>query len=135
MTRKPSGDRPSGDKPLGNTPGRRLTAHPSGGSASHRPEAVGDVLKSFLKESGLDRRVEQSSIVPEWPGLVGQAIAAETEPLYVTADGTLFVAVRTNAWMTELQLMTPELLRALSRGRAGTPRNDITKLRFVLQRP
>jgi predicted nucleic acid-binding Zn ribbon protein len=108
----------------------------------HRPEALGDVLKTYLDEAGLAERVEQAAIIPEWPSLVGRAIAAETEPLYVTADGTLFVAVRTNAWMTELQLMAPQLLRALNqpaersaRGQhpaPGTPK--VVKLRFVLQR-
>jgi len=100
-------------------------------NAKHRPEALGDVLKSFLKESGLNDRVEQAAVVPEWPALVGPRIAAETAPLYVTADGTLFVAVRTHAWMTELQLMAPELLRALNGAEGRAP---VKKLRFVLQR-
>ena len=46
----------------------------------------------------------------DWPRLVGQQIAAVTKPLSVTADGTLFVAVTTHAWMTELSLLEPELL-------------------------
>ena len=63
--------------------------------AKKRPSAVGDVLAGVLKESGIAARVEQAGIIPEWPGLVGAQIAAATEPMSVSADGTLFVAVTT----------------------------------------
>jgi len=79
-----------------------------------KPQKIGDALTSFLTESGLAERVEQATVIPEWPSLVGEQIAAVTEPLSVSRDGTLFVAVRTNAWMTELSLMEPQLLRALN---------------------
>jgi predicted nucleic acid-binding Zn ribbon protein len=49
----------------------------------------------------------------------------------VTGDGTLFVAVATNAWMNELSLLEPELLRALN-ARAG--RLPIQRIRMILQR-
>jgi predicted nucleic acid-binding Zn ribbon protein len=49
----------------------------------------------------------------------------------ITADGTLFVAVRTNSWMTELSLMEPELLRALN---AKEDRLPIRRIRWVLKR-
>jgi predicted nucleic acid-binding Zn ribbon protein len=95
------------------------------------PEQIADVLKAYLKETGLEVRVEQAAVIPEWAGLVGLKIATVTEPLFVTPDATLFVAVQTHAWMTELQLMEPELLRALN----STPgRPHIRKLRFQLMR-
>ena len=99
--------------------------------AKKRPSAVGDVLAGVLKESGIAARVEQAGIIPEWPGLVGAQIAAATEPMSVSADGTLFVAVTTNAWMNELSLMEPELLRALN-GKDGRP--SIRRIRWVLKR-
>lgn len=99
--------------------------------AKKRPSAIGDVLAGVLKESGISARVEQAGIIPEWPGLVGAQIAAVTEPMSVAADGTLFVAVTTNAWMNELSLMEPELLRALN-GKAGRP--AIRRIRWVLKR-
>lgn len=79
-----------------------------------KPHKIGEALTSFLTESGLAERVEQATVIPEWPSLVGEQIAAVTEPLSISRDGTLFVAVRTNAWMTELSLMEPQLLRALN---------------------
>jgi predicted nucleic acid-binding Zn ribbon protein len=96
-----------------------------------RPERIAEALSSFLSESGLAERVEQASVIPEWPGLVGAQIASVTEPLSIARDGTLFVAVRTNAWMTELSLMEPQLLAALN-GKAG--RQRVERIHWRLMR-
>ena len=74
----------------------------------------------------------QAAVVPEWPTLVGPQIAAVTEPLSVGQDGTLWIAVASHGWMTELSLMEPELLRTLN----ATPgRPPVHRLRLVLRRP
>ena len=99
--------------------------------AKKRPSSIGDVLAGVLRESGIAARVEQAGIIPEWPGLVGAQIAAVTEPTSVAADGTLFVAVTTNAWMNELSLMEPELLRALNVKKERPP---VRKIRYQLKR-
>ena len=96
-----------------------------------RPQRISSAISSFLEKSGIRARVEQASVVPEWPSLVGPQIAAVTEPQLVTADGVLFVAVRTHAWMTELSLMEPELLLSLNR-RGG--REPVRKIRWQLMR-
>jgi hypothetical protein len=96
-----------------------------------KPEALANVVGAFLKESKLDLRVEQASVVPEWEMLVGKQIATVTKPISVTPDGTLFVAVKTNAWMTELSLMEPQILRALN-AKAG--RQRVRKIRLQLMR-
>ena len=54
-----------------------------------------------------------------------------TKPISVTRDGTLFVAVKTNGWMTELSLMEPQLLRALN-AKAGRIR--VKRIRLQLMR-
>ena len=96
-----------------------------------RPESIGSVLPGVLAQSGVAGRIEQAGIIPEWPSLVGKQIAAVTNPLHVTADGTLFVAVKTNAWMTELSLMEPELLRSLNRKPGRSP---VKKIRWQIRR-
>jgi predicted nucleic acid-binding Zn ribbon protein len=96
------------------------------------PEKIGEALSFYLKEAGLDVRMVQSAVVPEWAELVGRDIALVTEPLFVTPDGSLFVAVKTNAWMTELQLMEPQLVQALN---TDPKRPRVRKLRFQLARP
>lgn len=96
-----------------------------------RPTPIGSLLGDVLKQSGVAERVEQAQIIPEWPMLVGPQIAAVTMPQSITADGTLFVAVTTNAWMTELSLMEPELLKSLN-AKAG--RAPVKKVRWLLRR-
>ena len=83
------------------------------------PEKIDAVLSSFLEQSGLAGRVEQAAVVPEWEQLVGTQIAAVTTPIMISRDGTLFVAVRTSAWMQELSLMEPQLLQALNARTGG----------------
>jgi predicted nucleic acid-binding Zn ribbon protein len=74
-------------------------------------------LQSYLAKSGLTKRLAQAQVIPDWPGLVGPQIAAVTTPESVTPDGTLFVRVSTSGWMTELQLMAPQVMAAINAGR------------------
>jgi predicted nucleic acid-binding Zn ribbon protein len=95
------------------------------------PAKMDEALTSFLERSGLAARVDQATVVPEWRSLVGEQIATVTIPHAIAQDGTLFVAVTTNAWMTELSLMEPQLLRVLN-AKAG--RVPIQRIRWQLMR-
>jgi predicted nucleic acid-binding Zn ribbon protein len=103
-----------------------------GGSKRRKPERVSDVIAGYFEESGLAARVDQAAVIPEWPSLVGAQVAAVTQPRSVTPDGTLFVWVTTNAWMMELSLMEPELLRALN---AKNDRLPVRRIRWQLRQP
>ena len=96
-----------------------------------KPEPIATVVAGWLGSKGLAGRVEQAGVIPDWASLVGPQIAAVTEPLSVTAQGTLFVSITTNGWMTELSLIEPELLRALNAKVARTP---IKRIRWTLRR-
>ena len=75
---------------------------------------LGEALEHYFKRHGIKRRVQQASIVPEWPELVGAKIAEVTTPREVRRDGTLVVSVKTAAWMQELQLMGPQIREQLA---------------------
>jgi predicted nucleic acid-binding Zn ribbon protein len=96
-----------------------------------QPEAIADVLGGWIKTSGVAARIGQAQVVPEWPRLVGTQIAAVTAPTSVSADGTLWVQVTTNAWMNELSLMEPQLLKTLN---TVTGRAPIRRIRWQLNR-
>lgn len=102
-----------------------------GDNSKRRPAAMGDVIASVLKQAGLTDRVAQALVIPEWPSLVGPQIARVTEPMHLQQDGTLLVAVTTSAWMQELSLLEPELLRQLNRDASRPP---VAKLRWTLRR-
>ena len=99
--------------------------------AKKQPASIADVVAGVLANAGVAARVEQAGIIPEWSSLVGMQIAAVTEPMSIAADGTLFVNVTTNAWMNELSLMEPELLRALN---AKDGRLAVRRIRWLLKR-
>jgi predicted nucleic acid-binding Zn ribbon protein len=95
----------------------------------NQPKPVRDVLREYLKQSGLDERLEEAAVLPEWAERVGPAIAAVTVPLRTSAGGVLVVAVRSSAWLSELKLMERDILRRLNEGRS---RGRIQRLRFVM---
>lgn len=76
-------------------------------------EPLGDALAGYIKRTGIKRRLDQASVIPEWAELVGPQIATVTTPHYVSQDGVLVVSVTSAAWMQELQLMSPEILKKL----------------------
>lgn len=94
-----------------------------------RPEPLGAALQRFLDDRGFASRVQQASILDAWPALVGPAVAAVTRALAVSPDGTLFVAVRTPAWMSELSMMEREILAAVNRQPLREP---IARIRWQL---
>lgn len=97
-----------------------------------RPVAkLEDVMASVLEKAGLTDRLAQAAVFPEWPSLVGAQIAGVTEPVAIQPDGTLIVTVRTHAWMQELSLLEPELLRRLNHDPTRPP---IQRLRWLLRR-
>jgi len=96
-----------------------------------QPMAVGDALRNYLARSGLARRLEQAQVIPDWLSLVGPQIGAVTRPESVTPDGTLFVRVATSAWMSELQLMAPQIMAAINAGRGA---GRIRAIRWLLAR-
>jgi predicted nucleic acid-binding Zn ribbon protein len=98
---------------------------------NEHPERLSDLLSKFLRDSGIAGRIQQSSAIAEWPRLVGPEIAAVTQPLSISEDGTLFVAVRSHAWMNELTMMERDLLESINR---ATGEHPVHKLRWSLMR-
>jgi len=86
-----------------------------GGRGARWPTPVGEALRAYLTKSGLGTRLAQAQVGPQ--------IAGVTAPESVTPDGILFVRVATSAWMTELQLMTPQIMAALNVARRGRIRS------------
>ena len=93
-----------------------------------KPKPVSDALGSFLKRAGIDEKVEQARVVPEWAERVGDGIANVTRPIRVS-DGVLLVAVRSSAWLMELRMMERQILRKLN---SDAGRGRIDGIRFVM---
>ena len=82
-------------------------------SDKKRVTSLRDALDAYLSRAGLKRRLDQASVIPEWPELVGPKIAEVATPQVVLRGGVLVVSVSSSAWIQELQLMSPEILKKL----------------------
>ena len=101
---------------------------PRAGGPAKRPERVGAVLERLLEQSGVAEQVRRQGAVEGWPALVGESIAAVTNARSIS-EGTLFVEVRSSAWLMELELMKGEILRRVNAGLEGTA---LERIVFVL---
>ncbi len=82
-------------------------------SDKKRVTSLRDALDAYFSRAGLKRRLDQASVIPEWPDLVGPKIAEVATPQVVLRGGVLVVTVKSSAWIQELQLMSPEILKKL----------------------
>ena len=92
------------------------------------PVKVDSVLGELLGRHGLQDQVRRMGVLDLWPEIVGQGIAEVTEAKGVS-DATLFVEVRTSAWLMELNMMKGELLRRVNERLPETP---LERIVFVL---
>jgi predicted nucleic acid-binding Zn ribbon protein len=74
------------------------------------------------------RQLERTTALAEWPERVGERIAAVTRARSV-AEATLFVEVRSSAWLMELNMMKGDILARVNEGHDEAP---LEKLVFVL---
>lgn len=91
------------------------------------PTRVGDLLGALLEKKGLKEQLERTGVLDEWADAVGEQISSVTRARSVSG-GTLFVEVRSSAWMSELDFMKGEILGTLNK-RAEAP---IEKIVFLL---
>jgi predicted nucleic acid-binding Zn ribbon protein len=87
---------------------------------------VGDILPTVLRSIGLDRRLKEQEILAIWPRVVGEEIAARTQPVKIEG-GVLYVRVNHSAWMQELHFMEKEIIEKL---KDAAPDVEITRIRF-----
>ena len=94
-------------------------------------ETVGAAVARFLRSHGHAARVEQASVIAEWPRIVGPQIARATQAFSISADGILVVGVSTNAWMAELTMHEREFLARLNE---GSERPRVRRIRWQIKR-
>ncbi len=89
---------------------------------------VDEVLGRLLRKLGIDEELARQEAVDRWAEVVGEGIAQVTRAR-AQAGGVLFVAVRSSAWMNELNFMRADLLRQLN---AGAGRGRVERIVFQL---
>ena len=93
-----------------------------------RPVRVDSVLAALLEKHGVKEQVERMSVLDLWPELVGEHVARVTRAKGVS-EATLFVEVRTSAWLMELNIMKGEFLARVNERLGDVP---LERIVFVL---
>lgn len=78
-----------------------------------KSELLTDVVRRFMRESGLETPLNQYRILQAWPEVVGRAVAEATGQLYVK-NQSLYVRILSHVLRTELQMQRAALTRALN---------------------
>ena len=87
-------------------------------------QPVGDVLAGYLDRTGLGEALGRVGALDEWSGAVGPRVSRVTSAVEVQGD-TLVVEVISSAWLSELSMMRPLILRQVNEARAGPAIGDI----------
>lgn len=77
------------------------------------PERIDSILSRTLKGLKIDRRLKEESVILNWKKVVGETIAAKTNPLKVK-DSILFVRVENPSWRNELVFLKPKIIKELN---------------------
>ncbi len=93
-----------------------------------RPVRVDSVLAALLEKHGVKEQVQRMSVLDLWPELVGEHVAEVTKATGVS-EATLFVEVRTSAWLMELNIMKGEFLARVNERLEDVP---LERIVFVL---
>ncbi len=74
---------------------------------------AGELLEKLLHNYGLDKRLQQYRALVIWDEVVGPQIAARARPSKIRGS-VLEICVDQPAWMQQLQLMKPQILKKLN---------------------
>lgn len=69
---------------------------------------MGELLRDLIAGRGWDRRLALGRLRESWGQIVGEHVAARSEPVRL-AEGTLLVQAESGVWATELALLAPSL--------------------------
>lgn len=76
-------------------------------------QKLSEVLKDYINENKLDRKLNELDVVASWEELFGKTVAGYTESLRIY-NGTLFVKTTSPALRNELIMMKEEIRRRLN---------------------
>ncbi len=87
---------------------------------------ISNVLKNILPSYGLRTRLVEWSLRQQWRDLVGEQVAAHSEPIRLNFK-RLLVMVDSPAWVQHLTFLKPELMEKIQR---SLGKETITEIRF-----
>ena len=89
-----------------------------------RPEKIGSLVDGLLEKHGVQDQVRRMDVLDLWSEIVGDTVAGVTRAKGVD-EATLFVEVRSSAWLMELNMMKGEFLARVNERLPETPLDRI----------
>ena len=77
-------------------------------------EQIGDVIRKFFRQNGLESPLNEYRLVQAWDDMVGPAIARYTDNLYIK-NQTLYVHLTSAVLRQELMMARELLIKNLNR--------------------
>lgn len=89
---------------------------------------LGDGLKAFLKESGLEDKLLKTELIVNWDSVMGPAVANKTSKVEFK-KGILYVQLSSSVLRQELQWHKTKIIEAMNES-VQSP-NTVKDIRFV----
>jgi hypothetical protein len=100
-----------------------------------KPQPIHSILSETLKGLNLDFPLKTSLLLRSWREIVGEPIAAQTQP-YAIRNRILFVHVSHSVWIQQLQFFKPALLEKINQFLGEPLLQEIRfKLGVIQERP
>lgn len=71
-------------------------------------QKLSDVLKSYVQENNLERKLSELDLIKSWESVIGKAVARYTQNLHIRNE-TLFVETTSPVVRNELLMMKEEI--------------------------
>ena len=87
-------------------------------------KALGDVLRQFIRNEGLETPLLQKRVVDAWAKVTGRVVAQYTAEKFIKTQ-VLFVKITNPALRQDLSMMRSQLVRRLNESAGGSIISDV----------
>lgn len=78
-----------------------------------KTQNIGEVIKTYLQQSGLDRRLKEVEIINSWEDLVGTMISRRTKKIELK-NGKMIIYLQSSVVKNELMMLRETLKNTLN---------------------
>jgi predicted nucleic acid-binding Zn ribbon protein len=82
------------------------------------PQPLANLLSNLIEERDWKGGMAEGALYSNWPDIVGAEISRHATPISLL-DGVLTLQTSSTAWATQLQLVSPDLLRTIQGSAPG----------------
>jgi predicted nucleic acid-binding Zn ribbon protein len=83
------------------------------GDSGGKVVPLADALQQWVRQSGVESKLNEADVISRWAELVGPTVAAQSEPISLTR-GRLVLKVSSGSWRHELLYMRKQLIASIN---------------------